>query len=101
MQNLRGTAKFIEQQLAPLKDRIAQLEETLEQFGFRGHHTEGCEYHKGNFVTLGGSLWHANETTCSRPSTDNPAWSIACKRGRDGRDRTCSPTAASTVSTDA
>ena len=78
--------KFVREQLAPLKERIEQLEQTLGEFGYRGMWQEGIVYRAGNFVTLGGSLWHCNaEATTSRPSTDNPDYSLAVKRGRDGK----------------
>lgn len=68
----------------PLKQRIAALEETLGEFGYRGMWQEGIVYRSGNFVTLGGSLWHCDESaTTSRPDTHNPDWSLAVKRGRD------------------
>jgi hypothetical protein len=42
-------------------------------------------YTKGDTVTWGGSLWHCNETTESKPG-DSAEWTLAAKRGRDGKD---------------
>ena len=87
---LSAIAQFVKEQIAkastPLKERIEQLEQTLGEFGYRGTWNEGIVYYAGNFVTLGGSLWHCNASeTTSRPTTDNPDWSLAVKRGRDGK----------------
>jgi hypothetical protein len=83
---VRNIAHFVKEQIAPLNEQIAELQQTLEQFGYVGQWTEGVEYKRGNFCTLGGSLWHCNATTStSRPTTDNSDWSLAVKRGRDGR----------------
>lgn len=56
---------------------------------YRGVFKAGDEYLPGDTVTWGGSLWH-----CDEPSTDKPGeigskgWTLATKRGRDGRDKT-------------
>jgi hypothetical protein len=39
-----------------LTKAIAQF--VLGEFGYRGMFHEGIVYRAGNFVTLGGSLWH-------------------------------------------
>jgi hypothetical protein len=54
----KAIAQFVREQLAPLRERIEQLEQTLGEFGYRGMFHEGIVYRAGNFVTLGGSLWH-------------------------------------------
>lgn len=43
------------------------------------------EYQRGDCVTWGGSLWHANKDTAAKPDTDD-SWQLAVKRGRDGKD---------------
>lgn len=53
---------------------------------YRGVFSEGETYERGNFATFGGSLWHANQNTKDRPGTSD-AWTLAVKKGRDGRDR--------------
>ena len=87
---IRQTGKFVREKIAeactPLVQRIEQLEQTLGEFGYLGQWQEGVVYRAGNFVTLGGSLWHCNVNECStRPSTENPDYSLAVKRGRDGK----------------
>jgi hypothetical protein len=41
-------------------------------------------YAEGSFVTSDGSIWHANQSTDTKPGTDN-TWTLAVKKGRDGR----------------
>lgn len=43
------------------------------------------EYQRGDCVTWGGSLWHANRDTTVKPDMDD-SWQLAVKRGRDGKD---------------
>jgi uncharacterized small protein (DUF1192 family) len=74
----------------PLRDRIAALEAkisrievTLEARGemkYCGIWEEGREYSRGHFTTTAGSLWHAEQTTRSRPGTD-ATWRLAVKKG--------------------
>lgn len=51
---------------------------------YRGVYAEGTEYKAGDAVTWGGSLHIAQQDTCEKPET--PAWRLAVKRGRDGKD---------------
>lgn len=53
---------------------------------YRGVYVEGRLYEHGDQVTWAGSQWHANEDTESKPGDGNPAWTLAAKKGRDGRD---------------
>jgi hypothetical protein len=46
---------------------------------------EGGEYDRGDMVTWHGSLWHCNEPTTDPPGDGVPAWTLAAKRGADGR----------------
>ena len=50
-----------------------------------GQWQEHKSYRVGNFVSMGGQIYHANSDTGSRPGTDS-TWTLACKSGRDGRD---------------
>lgn len=43
-------------------------------------------YYPGMFVTWSGSLWHCNQQTDTKPGDGNPAWTLAVKKGRDGKD---------------
>lgn len=53
---------------------------------YRGVWVEGKAYERGDGVTWGGSEWHANEPTTSKPGDGSKAWTLKVKRGRDGKD---------------
>lgn len=53
---------------------------------YRSVFREGEQYQRGDTVTWGGSLWHANEDTQEKPADGSKAWQLAAKRGRDGKD---------------
>jgi hypothetical protein len=43
-------------------------------------------YTVGQLVTLDGSIWHCNnDATTTRPGDGTRAWTLACKRGKDGK----------------
>lgn len=52
----------------------------------RGVYIEGKSYEQGDLVTWGGSQWHANEDTTTKPGEGLKAWTLVVKRGRDGKD---------------
>jgi hypothetical protein len=51
----------------------------------QGVYVDGRSYTKGDVVTWGGSQWHCNEDTVTKPETSK-AWTLIVKRGRDGKD---------------
>lgn len=53
---------------------------------YRGTFNEGRSYAQGDTVTWAGSLWHCNEETAEKPGEGAKAWTLAAKRGRDGKD---------------
>lgn len=54
---------------------------------YRGVFKEGQTYEKGDTVTWGGCLWHCDEVeTTSKPDGAEKHWTLAAKKGRDGRD---------------
>lgn len=53
---------------------------------YRGVYVEGKAYERGDGVTWGGSEWHCNESTSSKPGDGSKAWTLKVKRGRDGKD---------------
>ncbi|HGG8908793.1 phage gp6-like head-tail connector protein [Enterobacter hormaechei] len=56
---------------------------------YQGVFKSGQEYLPGDTVTWGGSLWHCDEQTQDKPGeTGSKGWTLAAKRGRDGRDKT-------------
>jgi hypothetical protein len=63
-----------------LSARIAELEQA-KGISYRGIWSEDEQYSEGDYVTHAGSLWHANETTRSRPGRDS-TFQLCVKRGR-------------------
>ncbi|ALB67157.1 Phage portal protein [Cronobacter dublinensis 1210] len=56
---------------------------------YKGVFKSGQDYLPGDTVTWGGSLWHCDEQTQDKPGeTGSKGWTLATKRGRDGRDKT-------------
>lgn len=56
---------------------------------YQGVYKSGQDYLPGDTVTWGGSLWHCDELTQDKPGeTGSKGWTLATKRGRDGRDKT-------------
>lgn len=53
-----------------------------------GIYKEGGKYVPGDLVTFGGNLWHCDAETDEKPNdrTKEGPWTIAVKRGRDGKD---------------
>jgi hypothetical protein len=78
-----------------LEDRYWQAEQDAKREAEAAHRSdpprppdfvkEGIEYQARSIVAYDGSMWHANETTRSRPGRTG-AWTLCVKRGRDGRD---------------
>ncbi|WP_412474734.1 hypothetical protein ACK83U_00880 [Rhizobium sp. WW22] len=53
---------------------------------YRGVYRE-AEYQRGDTVTWGGSLWHCDaDGTKEKPGDGSRSWTLAAKRGRDGKD---------------
>jgi hypothetical protein len=74
-----------EQRCAALEAQITGLRSAMQESRFVGQWREHKSYKTGNFVTMGGQVFHANIDTNSRPGTDS-TWMLVCKSGRDGRD---------------
>jgi integrin beta 3 len=53
---------------------------------YRGVFVDGKAYTPGDTVTWGGSLWHCNQPTGSKPGEQSKAWTLCVKRGQDGKD---------------
>lgn len=64
---------------------------------FKGQYESGAAYEKGDLVMWSGSLWHCNEKgTLEVPNTGDK-WSLAAKRGRDGKTTVTAPIDSKTV----
>ncbi|BAO89027.1 hypothetical protein [Caballeronia cordobensis] len=64
---------------------------------YRGVYQAGETYRTGDVVTWAGSLWHCNATTDTKPDAGGDAWTLAAKRGRDGKDARMSLVGGSTA----
>jgi hypothetical protein len=53
---------------------------------YRGVYQAGTTYELGDVVSFGGSGWHCNAPTDSKPGNGNLAWTLMIKHGRDGKD---------------
>ena len=73
--------------VAPLIERIGALEQQRDAMKYVGVWEAGREYKLGNFVTDKGSLFHCNSTTRQRPGDGSKDWTLAAKRGADGKDK--------------
>lgn len=100
MASLTGKAirDHVQEKLAPVlaeldavKAELADLQDVVrseKSLKYRGVHEPNVAYDVGDTVTLGGSLWHCNVLTKERPGEGSKAWTLAVKRGRDGKDLT-------------
>lgn len=62
---------------------------------YKGVFVPEAEYLNGDTVTWAGSLWHCNKTaTTAKPGDGSPDWTLAVKKGRDGREVVSVPKAA-------
>jgi hypothetical protein len=69
-----------------MSGRIKALEaRDAAPFRYRGVYEDGADYEPGDFITQDGTMWHCNAATRAKPP--GPDWTLAVKRGRDGRDR--------------
>lgn len=53
---------------------------------YTGVYQDHVTYNAGDLATYGGSTWHCNSETTSKPGDGSKAWTLMVKRGRDGRD---------------
>lgn len=53
---------------------------------YQGVWQEGRAYVQGDVCTWGGSLWHCDADTTDKPDGQQKHWTLAAKRGRDGKD---------------
>lgn len=70
------------ERFAAIERRLAELERSPLRYD--GPHETGKSYTRGTFVTARGSLWRCDTDTAERPG-ESDAWTLAVKRGQDGR----------------
>ena len=71
--------------IEPILVRIAELE-AREPLKYLGVYECGRKYNAGAFVTHRGSIWHCNRSTHATPGDGTADWTLACNKGRDGKD---------------
>lgn len=75
----------IESRVAQIEARETQIAKALQSLPtYRGVYEPGQTYARGTFITLHGSMWHANQATTSKPG-GGPDWTLAVKRGSDAK----------------
>lgn len=67
-------------------DRVKEFRHQTSTLLYRAVYVDGKQYERGDVVTWGGSTWHANTTTTSKPGDGSKDWQLVVKKGRDGRD---------------
>jgi hypothetical protein len=67
-------------------ERVRQFPITFPAMLYRGVHKEGAVYMVGDTVTWAGGLWYCNEATTVKPGAGARQWTLATKKGADGRN---------------
>lgn len=68
-------------------DQSFKVELGIPAMIYRGVYQDGGTYQKGDTVTWGGSLWHCDAgETAEKPDSAEKHWTLAAKKGRDGKD---------------
>lgn len=66
-------------------EQVKEFRHSIPHMIYRGVYKSGDSYAKGDMVTFGGSLWHCDADTTDKPD-GGESWTLAAKRGRDGKD---------------
>jgi hypothetical protein len=68
-------------------DQVKEFPLTVPALIYRGVFTEGKTYDPGDVVTWGGSMWHCDEASASKPGEPGTkGWTLSVKRGSPGKD---------------
>ena len=70
--------------LVKLEGRVAEIE--TRGIAYKGVWQPALQYKPGDLVTYDGSIFHANADTRAKPGNGSATWSLAVKRGSDGKD---------------
>lgn len=78
-------------QLLSVCEELAERLVTMESRSpaaklYAGVWKQGQAAEAGRLYTHGGSVWHCDKDTTGAPGEDLQAWTLAVKRGRDGKD---------------
>ncbi|MBR1231975.1 hypothetical protein [Bradyrhizobium sp. AUGA SZCCT0182] len=72
--------------IATLTDRVKELEARPSSLKYVGVWDQQKVYGAGNFVTDGGSMFHAQRASVGeRPGSGSDAWVLAVKKGKDAK----------------
>lgn len=69
-------------------DRVKEFKHTFPMMIYRGVFEPGKTYHRGDTTTWGGSLWHCDQTTTTKPgehAAGTKDWTLCAKRGAEGK----------------
>jgi hypothetical protein len=83
---VRGLSQPIKQALGDLERRIAALEQRPAGLKYVGTWDAETDYALNEGVTCGGSIWIARSPSRGLRPGEGPEWTLAVKRGRDGKD---------------
>lgn len=86
---MAAEAKLVSQaMIKALAERVETLELQLidGRVEYRGVWSAGQTYRRGHLVTHHGSIWHCDKPTAGKPGEDYDAWTLAVRRGKDGKD---------------
>lgn len=64
--------------------KVCRKEMFLPTMVYRQVFKQGETYQQGDVVSFGGSLWHCNEDTDTKPGDGAKCWTLCAKKGRDG-----------------
>jgi hypothetical protein len=65
---------------------VKEFEFSIPVAIYRGVFKEGDSYKQGDTVTWGGHLYHCDTDTTDKPDGEQRCWTLAVRRGRDGKD---------------
>jgi hypothetical protein len=65
---------------------VREFEFSIPVAIYRGVFKDGDAYKQGDTVTWGGHLYHCDTDTTDKPDGEQRCWTLAVRRGRDGKD---------------
>jgi hypothetical protein len=83
-----GSQHWLAKRCEEAEARIAVLESQPRSLAYRGVYREGEAYREGDTVTYRGNLYHCDTNTTDKPDGHQRCWTLAVRRGRDGKDAT-------------
>lgn len=82
----QNEARTFEVSISMASGTVVNKSFSLPVMIYRGVFKNGEGYLPGDTVTWGGSLWHCDDVTTDKPGENgSKGWTLAAKRGRDGK----------------